>query len=177
MRAYLSTIKILILTVASLAAAGLSACHDVDDERIPNFAVNINLGNPALWNTYGVPGYGYHRNFILTSDLRVPADFAYNQQSATGFGGILLIGGMDPFTTETNCPLAYDLACPVEMKADIRVRIEGELYEAVCPVCGSHYDVTMAGGAPLSGPAATHRYGLRRYQCIPTGNGGYLIVN
>lgn len=177
MKAIFRTTQLLFLAALILASAGLTSCHDVDDERIPNFAVNINLGNPALWNTYGVAGFGLHRNFILTKDLRVPADFAYNQQSATGFGGILLIGGMDPFTSETNCPLAYDLACPVEMKADIRVKIEGDLYEAVCPICGSHYDVTMAGGAPLSGPAATKRYGLRRYQCLPTGNGGYLIVN
>lgn len=177
MKAIARTTKLIIPTAVALAAAGLSSCHNIDDERIPNFAVNINLGTPALWNTYGVAGFGAHRNFILTSALRVPADFPYHQQSATGFGGLLLIGGMDPFTTDTNCPLVYDLACPVEMQADVRVRIDGDLYEAVCPECGSHYDVTMAGGAPLSGPAATHRYGLRRYQCLPTGNGGYLIVN
>lgn len=65
------------------------------------------------------------------------------------------------------------------MKADVRIYVEGELYEAVCPECGSHYDVTMGGGAPLSGPAASgdHKYGLRRYRCLPSGNGGYVITN
>jgi len=39
--------------------------------------------------------------------------------------------------------------------------------------------VTMGGGAPLSGPAASgdHKYGLRRYRCLPSGNGGYVITN
>ena len=172
--------RTLIVAAASfLTAVATTGCHSVDDERIPNFAVSINIADAGMWNTYGVSGYGMSRRFILAKDLRVPSGFPYSQQSATGFGGVLLIGGMDPFTTTTNLPLAYDLACPVEMKADVRVEIEGELYEAVCPVCGSHYDVTMAGGAPLSGPAATGstKYGLRRYQCLPTGQGGYLIIN
>lgn len=171
--------KVLILATVSLLTATTTGCHTVDDERIPNFAVSINIADAGMWNTYGVAGYGMNRRFILSKDLRVPSGFPYSQQSATGFGGVLLIGGMDPFTTTTNLPLAYDLACPVEMKSDVRVEIEGELYEAVCPECGSHYDVTMAGGAPISGPAATgsKKYGLRRYQCLPTGQGGYLIIN
>lgn len=163
------------LTAALLA----SACHSVDDDRIPAYAVSINLGDAALWNTYGVAGYGMSRRFILSPSLREPAGFPYSGQSATGFGGVLLINGMDPFTATTDTPLAYDLSCPVEVKPSVRVEIEGERYEAVCPVCGSHYDVTMGGGSPLSGPAATDKYkvGLRRYRCLPTGSGGYLITN
>lgn len=166
-------------TVLLAATAFLSGCHSVDDDRIPTYAVAINLSDIGSWNTYGVAGFGDHRRFILTTGLREPAGFPYSQQSATGYGGVLLISGMDPFTTATDLPLAYDLSCPVEVKPDIRVEIEGDLYEAVCPVCGSHYDVTMGGGAPLSGPAATgdYRYGLRRYRCIPSGNGGYIITN
>jgi hypothetical protein len=168
------------VTVAgAMMAVVASGCHTVDDERIPNFAVRITIADYGQWNTYGVAGFGSHRRFILASGLRIPAGFPYSQQSATGFGGVLLIGGMDPFTTDTNAPLAYDLSCPVEMKQDVRVEIEGDLYDAVCPVCGSHYDVVMGGGAPKSGPAATgeHKYGLKRYQCLPTGQGGYIITN
>lgn len=154
-------------------------CDTVDDDRIPNFAVNINLGDAALWNTYGVAGFGTNQRFVLAQGIRLPAAFPYSVQSATGFGGVLLINGMDPFTNSTDVPLAYDLACPVECKQDVRVEIEPELYTAVCPICGSKYDVTMQGGAPISGPAATgsHKYGLRRYQCLPTSTGGYYITN
>ena len=139
--------------------------------------VNINLSDPGLWNTYGVAGFGLCRYFIPR--LGQPAGFSYTVSTATGFGGVLLIMGMNPFSAETNVPLAYDLACPVEMSPNVRVEVTGDLYEAVCPECGSHYDVTLSGGAPLSGPAATgsRKYGLRRYQCLPTMNGGYIITN
>lgn len=162
-----------------LAVAALAGCNTVDDDRIPSMTVNIVLADAGTWNTYGVSGYGSSRRFILTGSRREPSGFPYNQTSATGFGGVLLISGMDPYTLTTDAPLAYDLGCPVERKNDVRVQVEGDLYEAVCPVCGSHYDVCMGGGAPLSGPAATgkYKYGLRRYKCYPSGNGGYVITN
>lgn len=165
------------LPLITLIAIFLTGCESVDDDRIPNLAVNVNIGDSGLWNTYGVSGFGSSRNFILTSNLRQPSGFPYSTQSATGFGGILLINGMDPFTATTDVPLAYDLACPVECKPDVRVQIEGDLYEAVCPMCHSHYDVTMSGGSPISGPAAKQKFGLRRYQCLPTTLGGYIITN
>lgn len=170
-----------LVGLMTILFTGLSvtSCETVDDDRIPGMAVNVNIGDTGLWNTYGVAGFGSHRNFIFKGNIHEPAGFAYNMQSATGFGGILLINGMDPFTNDTDVPLAYDLACPIECRQDVRVEIEGDLYEAVCPVCHSRYDVTMAGGAPKSGPAATgeHKYGLRRYQCLPTSMGGYIITN
>lgn len=165
--------------IVAALICGISACHEVDDDRIPNFAVSINLADAGQWNTYGVSGFGSYQRFIFTNNLRIPAGFPYTGMSATGYGGVLLIAGMDPFSGETLAPLAYDLACPVEMKADIRVEIEGEMYDAVCPQCGSHYDVVMGGGSPKSGIAAAgdHKYGLRRYKCIPAGGGGYSLTN
>lgn len=169
----------LLATAVCVSLFPLQGCHSVDDDRIPTFAVSINLGDAATWNTYGVAGYGIHRRFILSQGLREPSGFPYSQQSATGFGGVLLISGMDPFTTATDSPLAYDLSCPMEVKSSVRVEIESERYEAVCPVCGSRFDVAMGGGAPISGPAASGKYkvGMRRYRCIPSGNGGYIITN
>lgn len=171
-------VKTAALAVVAVAIA-TTACNGVDDDRIPNLPVSISLSDAGRWNTYGVSGYGSSRRFILSQGVREPAGFPYTQTSATGFGGVLLINGMDPYSTATDVPLAYDLACPVEMKASVRVEIEGELYNAVCPVCGSRYDVTMGGGAPLSGPAAAgdRKYGLRRYSCYPSGTGGYIITN
>lgn len=157
----------------------LSGCHDADDDALPNYPVGIDLGNAGLWNVYGVAGFGLYTEFILGSGIRVPEGFPYTETSRTGFGGVLLIGGMDPYTGNTNVPLAYDLACPVEKRADVRVGIDEATTVAVCPVCGSSYDVTMAGGAPLSGPAAKNKkkVALTRYQCLPTVNGGYLVSN
>lgn len=155
------------------------SCDSVNDDRIPRLAVNIVLSDAGMWNTYGVAGFGSSRRFILSGAIREPSGFPYNTRSATGYGGVLLVSGMDAFTNETGVALAYDLACPVECKPDIRVHVDPERYEAVCDVCGSHYDVTMGAGAPLSGPAAAgdRKYALRRYQCLPTQTGGYVITN
>ena len=151
----------------------LSGCNTTDDERIPNMAVSINLSDAGLWSRYGVSGFGIPQYFIKS--LRQPAGFAYLDRTMTGFGGVLLIGGFDYRINEV-APLAYDLACPVERKQDVRVKVDPESFEAICPVCGSKYDVTMGAGAPLSGPAASMHYGLRAYRCVPNGT-GYIITN
>ena len=156
------------------------SCQTVDDNRIPNMPVNISIGDIGMWNTYGVSGFGNNRNFILTSSgTRIPADFPFTTTSATGFGGVLLIEGLDTYTSSVSVPLAYDLACPVERQPDVRVRVNPETYYAECPVCESVYDVTMGAGGPVKGIAATgnYKYGLKQYRAIATGNGGYFITN
>ena len=165
---------ILIILLSSVS------CQSLDDERIPNMLVNISLGDPGLWNTYGVSGFGSNRNFIYSpTGISQPVGFSYKTGSATGFGGVLLIEGVDPFSSVTAAPLAYDLACPVERKADIRVSIDPDTYLAVCKQCNSVYDVTIQHGAPVSGIALTgkNKYALKSYNCIPGGNGGYYITN
>lgn len=156
----------------------VGGCDTVDDSRIPAMPVNINLSDPGMWNAYGVSGFGDFNYFVFQEGSpREPSGFPYTDISATGYGGVLLIEGMDPFQLETSMPLAYDLSCPVEKSRTIRVRIDPATYEAVCPVCDSHYDVTMAAGAPTSGPALTgeRKYGLKRYYCHRTTTNGYII--
>lgn len=163
---------------AALAAVIVSVgCNEVDDERIPAMPVSINLGDAGLWNSYGVHGFGNWRVFVPQDGE--PAGFHYTATTATGFGGVLLISGMDPFSGDTDVPLAYDLACPVERNPRVRVMVvSDERYEAVCPECGSRYDVTMRGGSPVGGEAATGKYklGLKRYTCLKTTQGGYTVV-
>lgn len=163
-----------VLAVAALLPV-LWSCDDIVDDRIPAYPVNINLADIGMWNSYGVSGFGVSRCFIKGQE---PVGFPYTEATYTGFGGVLLIGGMDPYSGDTGVTLAYDLACPVEVEQNVRVRINGENFNAVCPVCGSVYDVTMAGGAPVSGPAAapSARYSLQRYQVLATTYGGYVIV-
>lgn len=154
-----------------------SACDTVVENRIPAMPVSIDLSDRGTWSTYGVAGMGDYNYFVfMPGSERLPAGFPYKTTSATGFGGVLLIMGMDPFTLDTMTPLAYDMACPVERQRDIRVAINQNL-EAVCPVCDSHYNVLTGGGAPTAGPALTgeSKYGLQRYSCSPTGYGGYYI--
>lgn len=156
-----------------LIAAG---CQTVNDSRIPAVPVYINLSNQGIWTTYGVSGFGDFNYFIFRSGSPIePVGFNYLSTSATGYGGVLLIEGTDVFTGATGVPLAYDLACPVEKSPTIRVAIDPKTYDAVCPVCDSHYNVTTAPGAPVSNPALDLHYGLRRYYCHPTTLGGYII--
>lgn len=151
-----------------------TGCDSIDENRIPAYPVQIVLNNPGLWNTYGVAGYGQHREFIRQTGT--PANFQFLETTYTGYGGVLLIMGMNPFSAGDIVPLAYDLSCPYECKENIRVAIDDETLEAICPVCGSHYDVTISGGSPTAGPALTGtvKYALQRYNAYPVG-GGYTI--
>ncbi|MDE5869824.1 MAG: hypothetical protein K2H18_06290 [Muribaculaceae bacterium] len=164
---------LVVLTLSAVAFSLTTACNSNDDERIPNMGVSINLSDAGLWSHYGVSGFGIPQYFIKS--LRQPAGFPYLERSMTGYGGVLLINGFDYRINEV-APLAYDLSCPVERKQDVRVKVDPDTFEAICPDCGSKYDVTMGAGAPLSGPAYNDHYALRRYECIPNGT-GYLVVN
>lgn len=168
--------KIFILFTL-LVAVAFQSCNTVDDNRIPSYPVNLNLASPDLWSIHGVSGYGEFKLFI--KELRIPKDFAYTDRTVTGYGGVLLISGVNPFTLEAGVPMAYDLACPVEAMPDVRVSIQtdGLVPEAVCPKCGSHYDVVERAGSPISGPAFSSKVGLRRFECREGQFGGYLIVN
>lgn len=169
--------KLILMVAAGLLSVVAGGCNTVDDDRIPSLAVNINLSTPDLWTVYGVSGYGDYATFIYA--LGQPRNFAYTVGSCTGFGGVLLVSGFNPFTLEAAVPMAYDLACPVERQADVRVRMVAEdlLPYAVCPECGSKYDVVERAGAPVSGPALSDHYGLARYECLPSAYGGYIIIN
>lgn len=166
----------IVLTAVCAAAWG---CTAVDDTVIPSMPVQIVFSDAGMWNTYGVSGFGDYRYFIRYGSERQPSGFPFTGTTYTGYGGVLLISGIDAFTNDAGVPLAYDLSCPIERSQTIRVAIDPESGEAVCPDCHSHYDVLMRGGAPLSGPAATgkRKYGLRRYQCIPQYSGGYVVTN
>ncbi len=166
-----------ILSVIALLTAVLASCNTVDDDRIPSLPVNINLSPISMWDAFGVAGIGDSRRFV--PQLREPSGFAWLDRAAAGFGGVLLVRGNNPYTLEADVPLAYDLACPVERQPDVRVRMEpGEIFPvAVCPVCGSTYNVVERGGVPLSGPAFDDRYALRRYEVVPAAVGGFLIIN
>lgn len=165
-------------TLAGLITiVAFAGCTENPPVRIPSYAVSLNLTGVGMWNTYGVSGFGSHKSFVFTSTERVPSSFPYTTTSATGYGGLLLINGTDPFTTDADVPLAYDLACPVEAMRDVRVNVDKDTYEAVCMKCGSHFDVATGGGRALSGEAASNKYVMRRYKCLPSANGGYLVTN
>ena len=129
---------IIIVAVAS------TACEHIDNKVVPSFTVHIDLGNTALWSTYGVSGMGDYRIFVRSKGI--PSNYPYTVSTFTGYGGVLLMMGME-------APLAYDLSCPVEASPNVTLSISPDNFEAVCPTCGSHYDPLMGAGGPVKGVA------------------------
>lgn len=156
------------LSLLLLSAAALSACHSVDDDRIPQVDVYIPFNSQPEWTVYGVAGACDHKRFIKQE--RIPANFPYQAMCYTGYGGVLLC------TDIHGNPIAYDLACPVEVNPTVRVFIDTENLQAECPVCHSTYDVFSNNGTPTGGVAASHGYGLRRYRVGAGAAGQYMIV-
>lgn len=161
--------RIIRLILMFVAVAMTTGCHHLDDDRIPPYPVNITFHSVADWNFYGVGGAMDYRYFILSD--RVPSGFPYAASSATGFGGVLLVCDVN------GTPLAYDMACPVECRNTVRVRIDDESLTAQCPVCHSTYDIFNLGGHPLSGIAAERGYGLRRYVVSPGLSSVYMVIH
>lgn len=157
------------MAVAAIFAFISSACHTIDDDRIPVAPVDIVFNTVADWNIYGVAGAMDYRYFIR--DLRKPSNYPYTAMTYTGFGGVLLVSDV------MGNPQAYDLACPVEADKNVRVEIDDE-FLAHCPKCGSTYNVFSLLGHPVSGRATELGYGLRRYHVGPGRNGAaYMVVS
>jgi hypothetical protein len=106
---------------------------------------------------------------IFSREKQLPSNFPYNVNTYTGYGGVLLMMGLE-------MPMAYDLSCPVEMSRDVILTINPDNYDAVCPRCGSRYNPLTGAGGPLSGVAINNKVGMRQYRVIPS-NGGYIIAN
>ena len=49
------------LPVLLLAAMAVSCSDAVNNTRLPNYPVYINLSGAGMWNTYGIGGVGMHR--------------------------------------------------------------------------------------------------------------------
>lgn len=158
----------LSILAALLSLLFLSACNHYED-RIPPAAVRVAFSTVGEWNTYGISGAYAHKPFI--KEERVPAGFPYTALSDTGFGGVLLTTDM-----HGQCH-AFDMACPVELRRDVRIAVDPEMMVARCPVCGSTYDVFDNYGMPLSGPAHDHEYRLARYNVGPGGAGEYMLIS
>lgn len=161
-----------IFAVVFISAA-LIGCESVDDDRIPPSPVSITFSTIGEWELYGVSGAGQYRRFIFTDSEREPAGYPYKGLDRTGFGGVLLLA--DP----NGQYIVYDLACPVEVRSDVRiyVDVDNELAGVGrCPQCGSTYNLYV-GGQPMGGEALSKSYGLQRYKVNMSGGvGNYASI-
>lgn len=166
MRHLSRVVNVLIVVAVSLLSG---SCDHLDNNRIPPADVRIPFTTTGDWETYGVAGAYQYRYFIKGE--RKPAGYPYTQLSFTGFGGVLLA------TDYQGTPVAYDLACPVECKSNVRIQVNPETHIARCPVCGSEYEVcTLNYGYPIKGPAAERGYRLAVYRVLHPGPQGEAYV-
>lgn len=135
MRAF-KIIWTLVLTITFVA------CDDKYISSIPDMPVYLTV-DLNVHNTFRNSNYKaliFERNNALQAG------------HAVGFGGILL------YSTFEGNYVAWDLACPYEVDAKVKVEIEQEndkdfVYHAKCPVCGSRYELMYGLGNPISGPS------------------------
>jgi len=155
---------------AVLMLSSLAGCDSVDDDRIPFMPVRVVFQTQGDWVTYGVGGAVEAKAFVKQQGR--PAGFPYTSLSATGFGGVLLVCD---YNGEYR---AYDMACPVEVRASVRIEpvLNSGEPRGECPVCHSTYDIFRYGG-PLSGPAAKEGYGLTHYYVGPGLQGEYMLIS
>ena len=152
----------------------LTIVYAPDFSDISRFTVRIDLSSYALWGNFGVSEIGGYR--IFDKENSIPESFPYNENSYTGFSGVILIMGYDRSTGYPQ-PLAYEATCPIEKSFLNLLSIDANSLDAVCSLCGSHYDVLVGGGGPKAGPAISKMVGLIQYKASPRMQGGYFIYN
>lgn len=162
-------LRTVIAVLGLLVGFTLASCDRVDDTRIPRSPVSIVFRGRQVWDVYGVNSAMETRRFIKEDN--VPAGFFYVVSDYTGYGGVLL--ACDYFGN----PVAYDLACPVECRRDVRVFVDTESNVAECPVCHSTYSIFENYGQPRSGVALERNWGLRVYTVGVTAGGDHIITN
>ena len=108
----------------------------------------------------------YFRLDLTTKDkeLRTIGAKSYTQKNVnvlfelTGYGGVLVVHAMD------DCFYAFDLACPHEASRGVLVEADENTVYAVCPQCGTKYDIAFGTGAP----DGVSKFYLKRYNVIGT---------
>ena len=84
-----------------------------------------------------------------------------------GFGGVLVIHTM------LGEYKAFDLTCPYEINQNITVKVDDEVLYAVCPKCGTKYEIGFGTGAP----DGASKHGLLEYHKITLTGSNLRVSN
>lgn len=127
------------------------ACTEKIEMRIPSQRVYLELD--LTYNDKALNALYSHK--IYTKDNIDQAN------EYTGFGGVLVFHG------DNDIFYAFDAACPYEAQSNVIVTVENGDINAICPKCGSKYELLYGVGNPVSGPS---EYYLQRYPVSRSGN-------
>jgi nitrite reductase/ring-hydroxylating ferredoxin subunit len=110
---------------------------------------------------------------VSTKDRELKPYPSYKEYTSTninpakeriGFGGVLVVH------TITGAYVAFDRACPYEANSTVTIQVDEDVLNAICPRCGTVYDIATFPGAPNG---KSEHY-LRQYSV--TENGSRLFV-
>lgn len=139
-----------------LAAISFASCESNYVSSIPDYPVYMELN---LASTY--PNFRDNPNQYLVFKQPV------NANERVGYGGLLIYCKLIPDDKPYS---AFDLACPYEVDHTIKV-VPNDMGQAVCPECGTIYDISAGIGNPTEGPA---KETLRRYKANLQGDILYI---
>ena len=93
-------------------------------------------------------------------------DYNPERYESLGLGGLLIVH------TVVNGYFAFDLACPNEQNPNPNtiVEVDADGMNAVCPKCGTKYEIWHGTGIALE----DQKYGLRSYPISVNGNSGIV---
>lgn len=134
------------LFLAFLIMAIWSGCDDNYVSSIPSYPVGLQLNLTSTYSTFK-----NSTNQFLLFEKRI------NETDRIGFGGILVYSDVDLDDSGNTIYYAFDMACPYEVKRDVRVYpVKDGLGQVKCEKCGSVYNIGYGSGypEPNSGPAA-----------------------
>ncbi|MDO9634592.1 MAG: hypothetical protein Q7J05_06030 [Paludibacter sp.] len=150
--------KLKHIILFSLLIVSLSGCYDNYISSIPNSLVSLRLNLTTTYPNLKDNPYQFEQF--------VKPNF---QGEAVGFGGVLVVCGFG--TNNLFDYFAYDLACPYEAQANIKVT-PNDIGQAVCETCGSVYEIIYGIGNPIEGPS---KETLKRYKTSLQGD--WLIIS
>lgn len=141
-----------IIVILSLSVLTLCGCED-DESPIAEYPVYVKTS----YSEYQT--LRFINRFVLYE-----RDGVYASNFELGYGGVCIFRDLD------NRLGAFDLACPYE---NLRtVCLEVDMPYAVCPMCGSKYDLSYGLGNPVGGPSKSV---LKIYDKIMD-RGDYIVV-
>ncbi|MDR1557487.1 MAG: (2Fe-2S)-binding protein [Tannerellaceae bacterium] len=137
----------------------LSSCSKAYVSSIPDYPVYLELDLVFEdKDLIPVPAYKIYTPGNINQDVE-----------RTGFGGILVYHGLN--SAGMDAFYAFDAACPYEASRTTTVSVSDDHLYAVCPQCGSRYELLNGIGNPVEGPG---REQLKAYHVSRNGNKIYV---
>lgn len=131
----------------------LVACDREEVSGIPYAAVNYTLYDRDI-RALSSPS-----SSLVVTKPRLATD-------RIGFGGLLVVHGLEGY-------YAFDLACPVEARSNIKLALDNSGTKACCAHCGAEFDILSSDGFPIKN---THFKLVRYYVVLSNYNSG-LVSN